>query len=172
MPIYEFYCEDCHTIYQFWSSRVNTEKIPACPDPECGRERLERRLSPFGIGRGSQEADGNEDGDPLANVDEDRLMRAMASLEDRLESMDEEDPRQAAQAMRMIYRAAGLPMTPTLEEALARMESGEDPDQVEAELGDALENEDPFAMAKGKGGLRGLRNRLLPPRVDETLYRL
>ncbi len=172
MPIYEFYCEDCHTIYQFWSSRVDTEKIPACPNPDCGRERLERRLSPVGISRGLKDSQDEAGPDPLADVDEHRLMRAMARLEERFEGMDEEDPRQAAQAMRMIYEATGLPLAPTLEEAIARMERGEDPDQVEAELGDALENEDPFSGARGKGGLRGLRRRLLPPKVDERLHRL
>ncbi|HHB13328.1 MAG TPA: zinc ribbon domain-containing protein [Chromatiales bacterium] len=171
MPIYEFYCEDCHTIYQFWSSRVNTEKIPACPNPDCGRPALERRLSPFSINRGLREEDAQAE-DPLAGVDEQRLMRAMASLEERMEGLDEDDPRQAAQAMRLLYREAGLPMTPTVEEAVSRLEAGEDPDQVEQELGQALDEEDLFGANKGKGRLRKLRNRLLPPRVDDKLYRL
>ncbi len=172
MPIYEFYCEDCHTIYQFWSSRVNTEKIPPCPNPDCGRQALQRRLSPFSISRGLTETDGGGEPGVLPDIDEHRLMRAMADLEDKLEGLDESDPRQAAQAMRMLYQATGLPVTPTMEEAIGRMEAGEDPDQVEQDLGDMLENEDPFTLLKSKGGLRGVRNRLLPPRVDETLYRL
>jgi hypothetical protein len=28
MPIYEFYCEDCHTIFNFFSKNVNTTKKP------------------------------------------------------------------------------------------------------------------------------------------------
>ena len=31
MPIYEFYCRKCNTIYNFFSRSVNTEKIPFCP---------------------------------------------------------------------------------------------------------------------------------------------
>ena len=89
-----------------------------------------------------------------------------------MEGLDEDDPRQAAQAMRLLYREAGLPMTPTVEEAVSRLEAGEDPDQVEQELGQALDEEDLFGANKGKGRLRKLRNRLLPPRVDDKLYRL
>ncbi|MCK4728291.1 MAG: zinc ribbon domain-containing protein, partial [Desulfobacterales bacterium] len=31
MPIYEFYCEDCNTIFNFFSRSVNTTKRPPCP---------------------------------------------------------------------------------------------------------------------------------------------
>ena len=45
MPIYEFYCPDCHTIFNFFSARIETEKRPDCP--RCGRSKLERRMSVF-----------------------------------------------------------------------------------------------------------------------------
>ena len=38
-----------------------------------------------------------------------------------------------------------------MEEALSRMEKGEDPEQIEADLGDVHEGEDPFIMARKKG---------------------
>ena len=31
MPIYEFYCAKCNTIYNFFSRTANTDKIPTCP---------------------------------------------------------------------------------------------------------------------------------------------
>ena len=40
MPIYEFYCPDCNTLFNFFSSRINTEKKPDCP--KCGRKELDR----------------------------------------------------------------------------------------------------------------------------------
>jgi len=43
MPIYEFYCEPCHTIYNFFSRSVNTGKRPACP--KCGQGELVERYS-------------------------------------------------------------------------------------------------------------------------------
>ncbi|MDP3283707.1 MAG: zinc ribbon domain-containing protein, partial [Desulfobacterales bacterium] len=38
MPIYEFYCQDCNTIYNFFSKSVNTKKSPNCP--MCKTSRL------------------------------------------------------------------------------------------------------------------------------------
>jgi len=55
-----------------------------------------------------------------------------------------------------------------MEEALRRMERGEDPEQIEAEMGDMLEGEEPFTFEqKGKKSDRKPR-----PHVDETLYDL
>ena len=56
-----------------------------------------------------------------------------------------------------------------MEEALQRMESGEDTEQIEAEMGDLLESEDPFQIAAKKGGKGGKRT---APKRDETLYDL
>jgi hypothetical protein len=73
--------------------------------------------------------------------------------------------------MRKIYEATGLKLGSTMEEAIQRMESGEDPDAIEGDLGDALEAEDPF----GAGELKEARSRLRklrPPAVDDTLYDL
>ncbi len=50
MPVYEFYCADCHTVYNFFSQSVNTAKRPTCP--KCGRPELERRASLFAISKG------------------------------------------------------------------------------------------------------------------------
>jgi hypothetical protein len=55
------------------------------------------------------------------------------------------------------------------------MESGEDPDRIEEEMGDLLEGEmgeDPASPEDAAGALRGLRRRLAPPRVDATLHEL
>jgi len=61
-----------------------------------------------------------------------------------------------------------LNLGPGMEEALRRMERGEDPEQIEAEMGDLLEGEDPFTFQqKGKKGVGKPK-----PRVDETLYDL
>ena len=63
----------------------------------------------------------------------------------------------------------GLEMGEGMQEALKRMESGEDPDQIEAEMGDILENEDPFQLASKKGRKRANRP---APKKDDTLYDL
>ena len=77
--------------------------------------------------------------------------------------------------MRQVFAAAGLPVGTGMEEALKRMEAGEDPEKVEAEMGDVL-GEDPFGVGgeavEPKARLAGLRRRLLPPSVDPELYEM
>jgi len=53
---------------------------------------------------------------------------------------------------------------------LRRMEKGEDPEQVEAELGDILEEEDPFSLQAKKA--KSIKTRHKEPLRDETLYDL
>jgi hypothetical protein len=78
--------------------------------------------------------------------------------------------------MRRLYASMGLPVGPGMEEAMRRMEAGEDPDQIEEEMGDLLEEEEgeaPLpAEAPAAGELKRLRRKMLPPSVDETLYEL
>ena len=166
MPIYEFYCRDCHTIYNFFSRRINTDAQPACP--RCGRTALERQVSLFAVSKGRAEP---QEGDLPGDIDESNLEKAMLSLAGEMEGMDEEDPRQAARMMRKLFDATGLRLNDSMEEAMRRMESGEDPDKIEEDMGDLLESEDPFAV-RSKASLQDLRRRYLPPKVDETLYDL
>jgi len=162
MPIYEFHCTPCNTVFSFFSQRVNTTKIPACP--RC-RRPLKRQLSIFARGsRGKEEPAG----DDMPPIDEARMEKAMAMLAGEAERINEDDPRQAAQLMRKLTDATGLSLGSGMEEALSRLEKGEDPDRIEAEMGDLLEAEEPF-FAGGKGA-KGGRKR--SPRVDETIYDL
>ncbi|MDH3690279.1 MAG: zinc ribbon domain-containing protein [Gammaproteobacteria bacterium] len=167
MPIYEFYCADCHTVFNFFSRRVNTEKTPGCP--KCDREKLERRVSMFSVSKGRKE--GDEDDDPFAGMDEGEMEKAFMSMAGEMENIDEDDPKQIGRMMRKLYDATGLNVGPAMEEAIRRMESGDDPDQIEQDMGDVLENEDPFSV-KPKARLQDLRRQYLPPKVDETLYDL
>jgi putative FmdB family regulatory protein len=52
MPIYEFYCEKCNTVFNFFSRVVNTTKTPNCP--QC-RKALKRQMSLFAkVSRGKE----------------------------------------------------------------------------------------------------------------------
>ena len=164
MPIYEFYCNQCNTIYKFFSRTINTEKIPLCPN--CQSIKLERAMSTFATISKSNEED-SSDGE-MPDIDESKMEKAMAMLAREAEGMNEDDPRQAADLMRKLSDATGLKMGPGMEEALSRLEKGEDPDQIEAELGDLLENEDPFIVG-GKSGKSPGKKR---PKRDDTLYDL
>jgi putative FmdB family regulatory protein len=162
MPIYEFYCEDCNTIFNFFSSSVNTTKRPLCP--RCQQKKLKRQMSTFARLTGAKE-EGDLDDLP---IDEGKMEKAMSLLAREAEGINEDDPRQAANLMRKLSDAAGLGLGPGMEEALKRMEAGEDPEQIEAEMGDLLEQEEPFVM-EGKKGRRAKRR---APHRDETLYEL
>ena len=81
----------------------------------------------------------------MPDIDESRLEQAMQAMAAEAEGMNEDDPRQAARMMRKLYEVTGLQLGGGMEEAIRRMEAGEDPDQIEAELGDVLEGEDPLA---------------------------
>jgi putative FmdB family regulatory protein len=165
MPIYEFYCPDCHTLFNFFSRRVNTEKRPVCP--RCGRPELERRVSLFAISRNRPES-GDDD---MPDFDEERLEQAMGALASEADALDEDDPREMGRFMRRLFDATGLNMGESMQEAIRRMEAGDDPDRIEEEMGDLLESEDPFSSGT-KRGLGGRLRRMLPPTVDETLYEL
>ena len=166
MPIYEFYCADCHRIFSFLSRRIDTEGRPACP--RCERKALSRLPSAFAISKGRKEEPA---GGPGPDIDDARLERAMESLASEAEGLNEDDPRQAAHFMRRMFEAAGMPVGDGMEQALKRLESGEDPEKVEADMGDVFD-EDPLApKAPGSAAAR-LRRKLLPPSVDSTLYEM
>jgi putative FmdB family regulatory protein len=165
VPIYEFYCAACHTVFHFLSRTIAPDKVPACP--RCGKPRIERRPSSFAISKGRAEP-GTEGG--MQGFDESRLERAMESIAHESGSLDDEDPKSAARFMRRLYETAGIPLGGGFEEALRRLESGEDPETVEAEMGDVLAGDplDPSAPP----GVAALRRRLAPPRVDPELHEL
>jgi putative FmdB family regulatory protein len=176
MPIYEFYCAHCHRVFNFLSRTVAPNRKPGCP--RCRREDLVRRASSFAISKGRAEEPKAtpEMPDLPPGFDESKLERAMSALAQDAESIDENDPRQGARLMRQVFEAAGLPMGTGMDEALKRMESGEDPEKIEAEMGDVFE-EDPFGAGgteprEPKERLAGLRRRLLPPSVDPELYEM
>jgi hypothetical protein len=72
--------------------------------------------------------------------------------------------------MRKLSDMTGLKLGDGMDEALRRMEKGEDPEQVEAELGDILEEEDPFSLQTKTA--KRTKTRAKEPLRDETLYDL
>lgn len=166
MPIYEFYCPRCHTIYSFLSRTIQPDKRPACP--RCRTFSLERQVSLFATtGRSHEDAaaEGDESG-----FDEQRMEAAVEELASEAETVNEEDPRQLAGLMRKFSARTGMDLGPGMEEALRRLEAGEDPEAIEEELGDQLGDEEPFTPAN-RSGERARRRRTAPQR-DTTLYEM
>jgi len=169
VPIYEFYCPDCHTIFNFLSKAVNTAKRPHCP--RCQGRKLQREVSLFAMTHRSGE---DEEGMDDLPIDESRMESAVNALAGEAENINEDDPRAAAGLMRKFSKMTGLEFNENMEQALQRMEAGEDPEAIEAEMGESLEgDEDPFLLPGQRGGKRRTRGRPRgAPRRDRTLYEM
>ena len=61
----------------------------------------------------------------------------------------------------------GVKLGDGMQEALSRLEAGQDPDEIESEMGDILQSEDPFQPGQTKP-----RGKKTAPLRDETLYDL
>ena len=168
MPIYEFYCEPCHTIFSFLSRRVNTSTMPTCP--KCSKP-LGKLVSSFAAPRHKSGGDSDDD---MANVNEARMEKARSEMGGEIEKLgNDSDPREAATLMQRFAKASGLSFNETINEALGRMAAGEDADAVEAEFGEALESANPFAenAVQKIASLKRLL-RASGPRHDPKLYDL
>ena len=164
MPIYEFYCKDCNTIFNFFSRTVNTRKRPRCP--KCKTRTLEKQISLVAFTGKATENGGLDD----LTFDEGKMEQAMQMLASEADKMNEDDPRQAANLMRKLSDMTGLKLGEGMDEALSRMEKGDDPEQVEAEMGDLLEDEEPFSLPEKK--TKSIKTKRKEPLRDETLYDL
>jgi hypothetical protein len=138
MPIYEFYSPDTHRIYSFFArSLAQGQLTPRCPDNP--QARMERMISGFAVtGRAKEKSDSaSEAGGP-----DPRMERVMAEMESEMSSMSEDnpDPRQLGRLMRKMTEATGQKMPEAMEQMIQRLERGEDPEKLEEEFGDSLEN--------------------------------
>ncbi len=124
-------------------------------------------MSTFATIGKAKETDGD---DPLAGLDEAKMEQALAGLMREAEHLNEDDPRQMAQLIRKFADKTGLNLGGAMEEAMARMEAGEDPDQIEQEMGDLMDGDEPFSLEAMKKKVQAGRKR--PPVHDDHLYEL
>lgn len=169
MPLYEFYCEPCHTVFTFRSLRVDTATVPPCP--ACGA-KLQREVSAFAhIVKGQSEAGANEDGDAASRMDQ-----VMAQMGDRLQALDDADadPREAVQVMRELATAGGVSFNREVQEAMARIEAGEDPEKIDETFRDVFDSENPFADSDDASASKvpGWWRRLRDPARDPNWHDL
>src|SRR5688572_25057418 len=153
MPIYEFACPKCRRIFNFLSKRITPEGLPTCP--KCGNRKMVKQMSRFAMSRGLKEppAAGSapEGSEPMPDMDDPRVMRAMNELERDMEHMDENNPKHMAQMMRKmkdIMPAGSMPKE--LDVAIKRLEAGEDPEKIEEDMGDIFGE-----VMGGEGGAGG-----------------
>lgn len=162
MPIYEFFCGACNTVFNFLSTRVNTTTVPACP--RC-RAELARQVSVFrtlGRERGEEGAEAG-----WAGMDEERMTRCLGELVAEAEQCDDDDPLKIAGLVRNFSTRAGVGLSEGMEEALALLESGTDLNGLEERLEGILGEEENSVLFVKKNLLPRLP---LRPLRDETLY--
>lgn len=141
MPIYEFACPKCCRVFSFLARRVNPSQSPRCP--KCGNPRLVRELSQFAMIRGVAESndapDVGEQMPGMPALDDAKTMRAMSEIEQGMDQMDENNPRHLAMLLRKMKDVMPQGSVPKdFEVAIRRLEAGEDPDKIEADMGDVL----------------------------------
>jgi hypothetical protein len=102
-----------------------------------------KQMSRFAMVKGIQEPAGKVDesmGDePMPDFDDPKILRAMGELERDMEHIDENNPRHMAHMMKKMKDVLPPgPMPKELDIAIKRLEAGEDPEKIEADMGDVL----------------------------------
>ena len=141
MPIYEFSCPKCRKIFNFLAKRVNPDRVPACP--KCGHKKMAKQVSQFAMTRKVAEPAAKSESTtgepPMPDLDDPRMARAMAEMERDMEHLDENNPKHMAHMMKKmkdIMPAGSMPKE--FDVAIKRLEAGEDPEKIEADMGDVL----------------------------------
>lgn len=129
MPFYDYFCSPCkRRVSIFWPSmKAAREGTPRCP--RCDGTELERRVSRFRVikGRAGLPAGAGGEGADDLPFDE-------ADLAD----LEREDPRAMARLFRRMSDETGETLEPEMEEVITRLEKGEDPEAIEASMGDGM----------------------------------
>ncbi len=155
MPIYEFACPKCRKIFSFLSKRMNPDRVPVCP--KCGHKKLSKQVSQFALTKGAAEPSptaGDSDGEipPMPDFDDPRIERTIMEMERDMEHLDENNPKHMAH---MIKKMKDLMPPGTIPKemdiAIKRLEAGEDPEKIEADMGDVLGG----FMGEREGGAGG-----------------
>ena len=141
MPIYEFACPKCRVVFNFLSKTTNPARLPTCP--KCGNKRMTKLMSRFAMPRGLKEPAANSeseaDQEPMPDMDDPRVMRAMSEMERDMEHLDENNPKHMAHMMRKMKDLMPPGMMPKeMDIAIKRLEAGEDPEKIEEDMGDVL----------------------------------
>jgi hypothetical protein len=154
MPIYEYYCPDNHTVYQFFAKTMAQGRtIPRCPDNP--KFKLQKMVSSFAVTKGgkggeAEPAADTGEGDPGEDA---RMEAAMGVMEKEFSGVDENDPRAMARMMRKMSEVTGEKIDGEMEEVVRKLEEGADPESLEAQMGgdEPPGGADPYGDDMGMG---------------------
>jgi hypothetical protein len=156
MPIYEYYCPDNHTIYQFYAKTLaQGQTTPKCP--ENPKFRLKKVVSAFAItggGAKDETAEAKPGGAGVDVAEDAKMEAAMGAMEKEFSNVDENDPKAMARMMRRMSEVTGEKFEGEMEEVVRKLEEGADPDSLEDQLGgdESGGGEDPYGDEMGMGG--------------------
>jgi hypothetical protein len=174
MPIYEYFCPDNRRIYSFFARSLRyADKLPRCPDNP--KWKMEKMLSGFAITGRAKEETADPGGDDMDDAKMEAAMNAMEREFGSVADSDNPDPRAMAAMMRRMGEITGQKMPAEMDEVIARLEKGEDPDKLEEEYGDVFEKMEGMgeegdaseAGPEGRGKLRRKRRITRDPKLYE-----
>lgn len=186
MPIYEYYCPDNHTIYQFFAKTLaQGQAVPKCPDNP--KFRMKKIVSSFAVtsgGKSDEPPPASPAGGGADSPDDPRMEAAMGAMEKEFANIDENDPRAMARMMRRMSELTGEKIDGEMEEVVRKLEEGADPESLEEELGGEApcgmgDPDDPYGGPAGiegeggkepKEGRHRFRVRRPAPKRDPKLY--
>jgi putative FmdB family regulatory protein len=114
MPTYEYRCQECRQRFEIFLTYADYDNKPiTCP--KCGSGNIKRLIGKVRIAK-----------------TEDRRIEEMVDPSQL--SGIEDDPKALGQLMRRMGTEMGEEMDPELDEVVSRLESGQEPDQIEKEM--------------------------------------
>lgn len=134
MPIYEYYCADCHKRVSVFFRTFAAASDDAARCPRCGGSHLRRLVSRVAVLK-SEESRLDAMTDPSF----------MAGLE-------HEDPRALASFMRKMSDEMGEPLDADMSEMVDRLERGESPEEIEKSMPEMGAAPDGMGDMGGFGG--------------------
>ncbi len=182
MPIYEFYCAENHTVYQFYAKTLAQGKIiPKCPDnPAFPMVKLLSKFAVTSPGKSEAQPSVRDAGGSGGAAEDPRMEAAMNAMEKEFSHVDENDPRAMGRMMRRMAELTGEKIDGEMEEVVRKLEEGADPDSLEEQLGgdEAGENgvpgadepSAPGAPSNPREGQHRFRVRRDQPVRDPKLY--
>jgi len=117
MPIYEYYCKKCNTIFNFYSKTFSVEKEPVCP--RCEGD-LNKHVSSFAFGQNMK----GPDSLPMSTKMLDDGMK-------RLKAHDSKNPEDAAHLRKKFSKMMGV----NFEEGKKKSDSVLEAEQEERSIG-------------------------------------
>ena len=173
MPIYEYYCPENHTVYQFYAKTLaQGRNVPKCPDNP--NYTMRRILSPFAVTGGGKQSEETAPAAP-AGADDARMEAAMGAMEREFAGVDENDPRAMGRMLRRMAEITGEKIDGVMEEAVRKLEEGADPDAMEEQLGgsegesteEATKPDTPDVRATARRGGRARLKTVRDPRLHD-----